>query len=158
MRGSPNGSFRQCLLRSVQSMHRRHSVMFFFYTRTRLANQSGWRISLMNLVAISFVISFLIVAFLSGEKCHDRCFTGLDPSLTLILCSANSFGTPGMSAGFQANISLLSRRNLVSVCSYFAEVSTDGRCLGGITDALVNLLDIGFFRWCKDARPLNQDL
>jgi hypothetical protein len=53
----------------------------------------------MNLAAISSVISFLIVAFLSGEKCHNRCFTGLDPSLMSILCSINSFGTPGMSIG-----------------------------------------------------------
>jgi hypothetical protein len=81
-----------------------------FYTRTGLANQSGWRISLMT-----------IIAFLSGEKRHNRCFTGLDPSLTLILCSANSFGTPGMSASFQAKISLLSWRKLVSASSYFAD-------------------------------------
>ena len=69
----------------------------------------------MNLAAISFVISFLIVAFLSGENRHSRCFIGLEPSLTSILCSANSLGTPGMSAGFQAKISLLSQRKLVSV-------------------------------------------
>jgi hypothetical protein len=93
----------------------------FFCTRTGLANQSGWRISLMNPAAISFAISFLIVAFLSGKKCHNRCFTGLDPSLTSILCSANSFRTPGMSAGFQAKIFLLSQRKLVSASSYFAE-------------------------------------
>ena len=36
-----------------------------------------------------------------------------------ILCSANSLGTPGMSAGFQVKISLLSRRKLVSANSYF---------------------------------------
>ena len=75
----------------------------------------------MNPAAISFVISFLIAAFLSGENRHSRCFTGLDLSLTSILCSANSLGTPGMSAGFQAKISLLSRRKLVSASSYFAE-------------------------------------
>jgi hypothetical protein len=45
----------------------------------------------------------------------------LDPSLTSILCSANAFGTPGMSVGFQAKISLLSRRKLVNVSSYFVE-------------------------------------
>ena len=75
----------------------------------------------MNPAAISFVISFLIAAFLSGENRRSRCFTGLESSLTSIPCSANSLGTPGMSAGFQANISLLSRRKLVSVNSYFAE-------------------------------------
>jgi hypothetical protein len=58
--------------------------------------------------AISFVISFLIAAFLSGEKHRNRCFIGLEPSFTSILCSANSLGTPGMSTGFQVKISLLS--------------------------------------------------
>ena len=75
----------------------------------------------MNPAAISFVISFLIAAFLSGENRRSRCFTGLKPSLISIMCSANSLGTPGMSAGFQAKISLLSRRKLVSSSSYFAE-------------------------------------
>ena len=75
----------------------------------------------MNPAAISFVISFLIAAFLSGENRRSRCFTGLEPSLISILCSANSLGTPGMSAGFQAKISLLSRRKLVRASSYFAE-------------------------------------
>ena len=75
----------------------------------------------MNLAAISFVISFLIAAFLSGENRHSRCFTGLEPSLISILCSANSLGTPDISAGFQAKISLLSRRKSVSASSYFAE-------------------------------------
>ena len=59
----------------------------------------------MNPVANSFVVSFLIAAFLSGENRRSRCFTGLELLLTSILCSANSLGTPGMSAGFQAKIS-----------------------------------------------------
>ena len=75
----------------------------------------------MNLAAISFVISFLIAAFLSVENHRSRCFTGLEPSLISILCSANSLGTPSMSVGFQAKISLLSQRKLVSASSYFAE-------------------------------------
>jgi hypothetical protein len=75
----------------------------------------------MNPAAISFVISFLIAAFLSGEKRRYRCFIGLDPSLTSILYSANTFRTPGMLASFQAKISLLSRRKLVSASSYFTE-------------------------------------
>jgi hypothetical protein len=45
----------------------------------------------------------------------------LEPSLTSILCSANSLRTPGMSIGFQAKISLLSQRKLVSASSYLAE-------------------------------------
>ena len=75
----------------------------------------------MNPAAINFVISFLIAAFLSGENRHSRCFTGLEPSLISIMCSANPLGTPGMSAGFQAKISLLSRRKLVNTSSYFAK-------------------------------------
>ena len=68
----------------------------------------------MNPAAISFVISFLVAAFLLGENHRGRCFTGLEPSLISILCLANSLGTPGMSAGFQAKISL-------SASSYFAK-------------------------------------
>jgi hypothetical protein len=44
----------------------------------------------------------------------------LEPSLISILCSANSFRTPGMSTSFQA-ISLFSRRKLASASSYFLE-------------------------------------
>ena len=75
----------------------------------------------MNPAAISFVISFLIVAFLSGENHRSHCFAGLEPSLISIMCSANSLGTPGMSVGFQVKISLLSQRKLVSTSSYFAD-------------------------------------
>ena len=75
----------------------------------------------MNSATISFMISFLIAAFLSSENRRSRCFTGSEPSLISILCSANSLGTPDMSVGFQAKISLLSRRKLVSASSYFAE-------------------------------------
>jgi hypothetical protein len=76
----------------------------------------------MNPATMSFAIFFLIATFFSDEKHHNRCFIGLEPSLTMILCSTNSLGTPGMSAGFQAKISLLSRRQLVSASSYFAEM------------------------------------
>jgi hypothetical protein len=75
----------------------------------------------MNPAVINFEISFLIASFLLGENHHSRCFTGLEPLLTSILCSTNSLGTPGMSANFQAKISLLSQRKLVSTSYYFAE-------------------------------------
>jgi hypothetical protein len=52
----------------VVDTHTPLSHVLFFYTKTRLASQSGRRISLMNPAAISFAISFLIAAFLSGEK------------------------------------------------------------------------------------------
>ena len=75
----------------------------------------------MNPAAINFAVSFLIVAFLSSKKCHNLCFIGLEPLFTSILCSANSLRTTGMSASFQAKISFLSKRKLVSVSSYFSE-------------------------------------
>jgi hypothetical protein len=75
----------------------------------------------MNPAVINFKFPFLIASFLSGENHRSRCFTGLEPSLTSILCSANSLGTPGMLASFQAKISLLSQRKLVSTSYYFAE-------------------------------------
>ena len=95
-----------------------HSFEFFFSTKTRFASQSGLSIYLMNPAAMSLVISFLIAAFLSGANLHSFCLMGLDPLLTLIICSANFLGTPGMSTGFQAKISLLSQRKLVSASSY----------------------------------------
>jgi hypothetical protein len=41
---------------------------------------------------------------------------------------------------------------------FFREVGTDGRCLGGITYAQINLLDINLFWWGKDVGPLCRDL
>jgi hypothetical protein len=75
----------------------------------------------MNAAASNFAISFLMASFFSRENLHNRYLTGFDPSLTSILCLANSLGTPGMSDGFQAKISLLSRRKLASLSSYFFE-------------------------------------
>ena len=113
----------------------------------------------MNLAAISFVISFLIAAFLSGENRHSRCFTGLESSLISILCSANSLGTPGMLADFQAKISLLSRKKVGEREFLFCrEVGADGCYLGGIASAQVDLLDVGFFWWCEDARLFSRYL
>jgi hypothetical protein len=38
------------------------------------------------------------------------------------------------------------------------EVDTDSHRLGRTTDAHVDLLDVGFFRWCKVAGPLSRNL
>ena len=43
---------------------------------------------------------------------------GLASSLTFNWCSASSLGTPGMSLGFQANISWFARRKSTSALSY----------------------------------------
>ena len=72
----------------------------------------------MNPIANSLVISFLIVAFLSGENRHRRCLTGFEPGFKSNLCSANSLGTPSISASFHVKIFLFSLRKLVSASSY----------------------------------------
>ena len=90
----------------------------------------------MNPAAISFVISFLIAAFLSGENRHSRCFTGLELLLTSILCSANSLGTPGMSAGFPSeDIFVVPKKVGEREFLFCREVGADGCRLGGITGA-----------------------
>ena len=63
-------------------------------------------------------LCFLIAAFLSGENRRRRCLTGFEPGFNSNLCSVNSLGIPGMSAGFQAKMCLLSLRKLVSAISY----------------------------------------
>ena len=72
-----------------------------------LANLDGGFLWWTRLLIASWFL-FLIASFLSGENRRSHCFTGLEPSLISILCSANSLGTPSMSVGFQAS-------------SYFAE-------------------------------------
>ena len=76
---------------------------------------------IMNPVANSLVISFLIVAFISGENRHRHWLTGFEPGFKSNLCSTNSLGTPGISANFHAKISLFSLRKLVSANSYSLE-------------------------------------
>jgi hypothetical protein len=95
----------------------RHSFESF-YTNIGLASQSGCKISWINLAAKNFMISFLMAAYLSAEKHSNHCLIGLEPSFKSIMCSANFLGTPSMSVGFQAKISLLSQRKLVSRNSY----------------------------------------
>jgi hypothetical protein len=47
------------------------------------------------------------------------CRFGVALGSTLSECSINSLGTPGMSAGFHAQMSRLARRKLMSASSYF---------------------------------------
>ena len=75
----------------------------------------------MNPTANRLVIFFLIAFFLSGENHRRHCLTGFEPGFKSNLCSANSLGTPGISASFYAKISLFSMRKLVSVSSYSLE-------------------------------------
>jgi hypothetical protein len=54
----------------------------------------------------------------SWLKHHMPCLTGLELGLMLRVCLVTSRGTPGISTGLHANISLLHRRKLVSTLSY----------------------------------------
>ena len=60
----------------------------------------------MNTAASSFASSFLMASHLSGEKRRSRCFFGVALGSTFRVCSINSLGTPGISAGFHANVSV----------------------------------------------------
>ena len=75
----------------------------------------------MNPATNSLEISFLIATFLSGENHCRRCLIGFESGFKSNLCSANSLGTPGISAGFYTKISLFSLRKLVSASSYSLE-------------------------------------
>ena len=103
----------------------------------------------MNPAAISFVISFLIAAFLSGENRRSCCFTSLEPSLISILCSANSLGDTWHVGRLPSeDISVVSKKVGEREFLFCQEVGANGCRFGGITGAQVNLLDVGFFWWC----------
>src|SRR3954468_20926289 len=91
----------------------------FFGTITGFANHSEWKISLMNPAANSLAISCPMVFLFSKENRRRDSFTGLAFGSTCNLCSANSLGTPGMSAGFHAKMSQFSRRKLTRSSSYW---------------------------------------
>ena len=72
----------------------------------------------MNPAASSLASSFLMASLFSAENFRSCCFLGIAVGLTFKECSINSFGTPGMSAGFHANTSQLALRKLTSALSY----------------------------------------
>src|SRR3954469_8692271 len=90
----------------------------FLGTITVLASHSLSLISLMKSVASSLFISILMALARGSDSLQMDCLTGLVSGKTLSACSANSLGTPGMSAGHQAKISQRSRRNSTSALSY----------------------------------------
>ena len=61
-----------------------------------------------------------MASLFSAENLRRRCFLGIAVGLTFRECSINSLGTPGISAGFQANTSRLSLRKLTSALSYLS--------------------------------------
>ena len=73
-----------------------------------------------NPAVSSFAISFLMASRLSGENRRNRCFFGVALGSTFKACSINSLGTPGISAGFHANMSRLALRKLTSSSSYLS--------------------------------------
>ena len=72
----------------------------------------------MNLAARSFANSARMASFFSVENRRRRCFFGFAVLSTSNLCSANFLGTPGLSAGFQAKMTRLCLKKLVSGSSY----------------------------------------
>src|SRR3954466_10500998 len=90
----------------------------FFGTMTVFASHSLSLISLMKSAASSLLISLPIASARGSDILRMDCLMGLVSGKTLIACSANSLGTPGMSAGHQAKISQRSRRNSTSTPSY----------------------------------------
>ena len=74
----------------------------------------------MNLAASNLVSSFLMASLFSTENLRSYCFFGVAVGLTFKEFSINSLGTPGISAGFQANTSRLALRKLTSALSYLS--------------------------------------
>ena len=72
----------------------------------------------MNLAANNLVISFLIASFRSWANLRRRYLTGFASGRTFNACSIFSLGTPGMSEGCHAKMSLFSWRKRVSAYSY----------------------------------------
>ena len=84
IRGRGKLSFGQDLLMSVKSMQSRH-LPFTFFTRTMLANHSGYSTSLIAFAWRSLLTSSLITFYLSGAKLLLFSLTGLKEGLTFNL-------------------------------------------------------------------------
>ena len=93
-------------------------LLFFFNTRTGLASHSGKNTSIMKPAARSRAISSPTILLFSSDSRRRGCLTGFASARTCSLCSAKSFGTPGMSFGDHAKMSRFSRRKSTSSPSY----------------------------------------
>ena len=106
----------------------------------------------MNLAGISFMISFLIAAFLSGENHRSRCFTGLESLLiSILMLSQLSWDTWHVGRLPSEDIFVVPKKVGERAFLFCREVSTDSGRLGGIASTQVDLLDVGFFWWRDDA-------
>jgi len=83
----------------------------------------------MNPAANSFAISSPMALRFSSSKRRRRCFTSLESGWIFKACSATSLGMPGISEGFHAKMSLLSRRKSTSALSYSEESEVPIRTL-----------------------------
>src|SRR3954463_7889259 len=90
----------------------------FLGTITVLASHSLSLMSLMKSASSSLLTSTLMASARGSDNRRMDCLMGLASGNTLSACSANSLGTPGMSAGHQAKISQRSQRNSTSALSY----------------------------------------
>src|SRR3954463_15222450 len=120
IRGRGKWSFGQCLFSDVKSTHIRRMSVSFFGTITVFASHSLSLISLMKSAGSSLLISLPIASARGSDSLRMDCLTGLVSGKTLIACSANSLGTPGMSEGHSAKISQSSWRDLTNELSYEA--------------------------------------
>src|SRR3954471_17096518 len=98
-------------------MESRH-VSFLFCTRTGLESHLGHLMATMKPVSSSRFTSMAVAFRRSSFIGRSVCLTGRALGSTCNLCSASSLGTPGMSEGFHAKMSLFSRRNSMSALSY----------------------------------------
>src|SRR3954469_9922502 len=93
-------------------------VPFFFSTRTGFASHLEYLIGRMKPAVSRRCTSSAMARRRSSLKGRSNCLTGRTLGSALSLCSASSLGTPGMSEGFHAKMSLFSRRNSMSAPSY----------------------------------------
>ena len=121
IRGRGKLSFGQALLISVKSMQSRH-LPFSFFTRTTLANQSGYSISRIALACRSLLTSSSIAFCLFEAKLLLFCLTSLKEGLMFSQCVITARSIPPISFYFQANTSMFCfkkwmRRSLTSLAN-----------------------------------------
>jgi len=75
----------------------------------------------MNPAANSLAISSPMALRFFSSKRHSHCFTGLEPGWIFRVCLVTFLKMPGISEGFHAKMSLLSRRKSMSALSYSGE-------------------------------------
>ena len=119
MCGNGKVSFGQALFRSVKSTQTLH-LPFFFFTTTGFASQSGYFVSVMELILNSFSTSAFTASARSRPNALVFCLTGLNVGSTLSSCATISTLTPGKSSGDQAKVLTFSMRKEISSAVNFS--------------------------------------